>query len=24
VDRLRGRTKRKAMREVLGTDWASR
>ena len=23
VDRLRGRTKRKAMREVLGTDWAS-
>ena len=24
IDRLRGRTKRKAMREVLGTDWASR
>ena len=24
VDRLRGRTKRKAMREVLGTDWAGR
>jgi peptide deformylase len=24
VDRLRGRTKRKAMREVLGTEWESR
>ena len=24
LDRLRGRTKRKAMREVLGTDWANR
>ena len=24
LDRLRGRTKRKAMREVLGTDWAGR